>query len=221
MRVLSNVLVYFASAEVISPTGSPTSLYVNSSCPFKGSYTDSRGLERETFQINKTLSTDDFHFVVLGDWGGRPAPLYTSPLQVSSAVALMKYAKLYKPEYVVSIGDHFYFNGIESVQDRRWERTFENVYDSAEMMVPWYPAMGNHDWDKLPEDTEGDRLGNGWAQIEYSAHGTGRWTHPDLFFTTEYTTADGTIVKTMVIDTPTLTGVYSGGPPLPDRDDPR
>ena len=73
----------------------------------------------------------------------------------------------------------------------------------------------------LPEDTEGDRLGNGWAQIEYSAHGTGRWTHPDLFFSTEYTTADGTVVKTIVIDTPTLTGVYAGGPPLPDRDDPR
>ena len=89
------------------------------------------------------------------------------------------------------------------------------------MMVPWYPAMGNHDWDKLPEDTEGDRLGNGWAQIEYSAHGTGRWTHPDVFFTTEYTTADGAVVKTIIIDTTVLTGVYSGGPPLPDRDDPR
>jgi tartrate-resistant acid phosphatase type 5 len=207
MRIfLQTAFSLFASSEVIPPTGK---------------FTDSTGLERETYSIKKTLETDDFHFVVIGDWGGRPAPFYTSPLQVSGAVALMKYAKINKPEYVVSIGDHFYFNGIESVQDRRWERTFEEVYDSEEMMVPWYPAMGNHDWDKLPEDTEGDRLGNGWAQIEYSAHGTGRWTHPDVFFTTEYTTADGAVVKTIIIDTTVLTGVYSGGPPLPDRDDPR
>ena len=33
------------------------------------------------------------------------------------------------------------------------------------MMVPWYPTMGNHDWLKLPEGTEGGQKGNGWAQV--------------------------------------------------------
>ncbi|CBY11569.1 unnamed protein product [Oikopleura dioica] len=184
-----------------------------------GSFTDSRGLTRDTFSIKIELESEKFNFIVLGDWGGLPPPTYTSDLQLNGAKALMEYAKINPPEYVISIGDHFYYNGVETVRDRAWERTFENVYDSQEMMVPWYPTMGNHDWLKLPEGTEGGQKGNGWAQIEYSAHGSGRWTHPDLFFTTEYTTSAGVKVKTILVDTPTLTGEYRDGAPRPLHSD--
>ncbi|CAG5110553.1 Oidioi.mRNA.OKI2018_I69.chr2.g4941.t1.cds [Oikopleura dioica] len=87
------------------------------------------------------------------------------------------------------------------------------------MMVPWYPTLGNHDWAMLPADTEGDRKGNGWAQIEYSAHGSGRWTFPDLFYTIEYTTSDDTKVKIIMIETTSLTGIHSSKKPGPDRTD--
>ena len=42
---------------------------------------------------------------------------------------------------------------------------FENVYDSDELMCPWYPVTGNHDWGNN-EDC-GD-AGNWTAQILYS-----------------------------------------------------
>jgi tartrate-resistant acid phosphatase type 5 len=126
----------------------------------------------------------------------------------------------FQPTFIIPLGDNFYYNGIESVRDRQWERTFELVYDSQEMMVPWYPTLGNHDWAMLPEDTDGDRKGNGWAQIEYSAHGSGRWTFPDLFYTIEYTTADDTSVKIIMIETTALTGIHSSKKPGPDRRDP-
>ncbi|CAG5104147.1 Oidioi.mRNA.OKI2018_I69.chr1.g1115.t1.cds [Oikopleura dioica] len=136
---------------------------------------------------------------------------------------MMKYARSFQPEYVLSIGDHFYFNGVVDEHDLRWKKTFEEVYDSEELMVPWYPAMGNHDWNVLPPQVGDDdlpRRGNGWAQIKYGQDelGTKRWTHPDPFFTTEYTTEDGVVVKTIMIDTPMFSGVYTGGRPKPNTD---
>jgi len=130
---------------------------------------------------------------------------------------MMKYAQRNKPEYVLSLGDHFYFNGVVDEYDLRWKKTFEDVYDSEEMMVPWYPAMGNHDWNVLPDPIDAPSRGNGWAQIHYSEKelGTKRWTHPDPFFTTEYTTENGIVVKTIMIDTPMFSGVYTGGRPKP------
>ena len=40
----------------------------------------------------------------------------------------------------------------------------------------------------------------------------------DPFFTTEYTTEDGVVVKTIMIDTPMFSGVYTGGRPKPNTD---
>ncbi|CBY33663.1 unnamed protein product [Oikopleura dioica] len=169
-----------------------------------GSYKDSTGHERETFSIKDSVEGESFDFFLLGDWGGRPAPRYTSSLQLNSARCMMKYAKRNKPEYILSLGDHFYFNGVVDEYDLRWKKTFEDVYDSEEMMVPWYPAMGNHDWNVLPDQIDAPSRGNGWAQIAYGQKefGTKRWTHPDPFFTTEYTTENGIVVKTIMIDTP-------------------
>ena len=125
--------------------------------------------------------------------------------------------KFFQPEYILSLGDHFYFNGVVDEYDLRWKKTFEDVYDSEEMMVPWYPAMGNHDWNVLPDQIDAPSRGNGWAQIAYGQKefGTKRWTHPDPFFTTEYTTENGIVVKTIMIDTPMFSGVYTGGRPKP------
>ena len=55
-------------------------------------------------------------------------------------------AKTWKPEFIYGIGDNFYFWGVETVHDRQWTNTFENVYKSKEMQVDWHLTTGNHDW---------------------------------------------------------------------------
>ena len=72
---------------------------------------------------------------------------------------------MYKPEYILALGDNFYRFGVRSIDDPAWEDVFENVYDSDELMCPWYPVTGNHDWGNN-EDC-GD-AGNWTAQILYS-----------------------------------------------------
>ena len=36
---------------------------------------------------------------------------------------------------------------LESVHDKMFLKTFENVYTSQELQVDWYFTTGNHDWD--------------------------------------------------------------------------
>ena len=81
------------------------------------------------------------------------------------AESMKRTSKLYKPAYVLALGDNFYRFGVRSVDDSAWEDVFENVYDSDELMCPWYPITGNHDWGNN-EDC-GD-AGNWTAQILYS-----------------------------------------------------
>ena len=58
------------------------------------------------------LEKDNFNFVLFGDWGGWPAPVYNTPIQLNVARALERTAVDYKPEFIYGIGDNFYFWGI-------------------------------------------------------------------------------------------------------------
>jgi hypothetical protein len=58
-----------------------------------GSFKDTSGVERPTYSIEETVEGESFDFYLLGDWGGRPAPRYTSSLQLNSARCMMKYAR--------------------------------------------------------------------------------------------------------------------------------
>jgi len=68
--------------------------------------------------------------------------------------------------------------GVKDVNDKIWQRTFEDVYNSNHLQCPWYPITGNHDW-VTKSDGSG---GNGTAQLHYSALSE-RWTFPDFFYT--------------------------------------
>jgi len=106
--------------------------------------------------VRRTLITDGFD-----------STIYTRPskIQIMVAESMKRTSKVYKPEYVLALGDNFYRFGVRSIDDPAWEDVFENVYDSDELMCPWYPVTGNHDWGNN-EDC-GD-AGNWTAQILYS-----------------------------------------------------
>ena len=113
-----------------------------------------------------------------------------------------------RPEYVMTLGDNFYYHGVENDDDPMFENTFERVYAGENLQCPWYFTTGNHDW-SMREDEDGQLTGgNATAQILYSAKSE-RWTFPDLFYKIDTYLPSGLSQRIVVIDTPSLTGVYS------------
>lgn len=110
-------------------------------------------------------------FLAVGDWGGIPFWPYHSPGQKETAQGMGKVASAIKSEYVIALGDNFYFSGITDAHSKRFKDTFQKVYDAESLKTPWYAIAGNH-----------DHKGNVSAQIEYtSVDDTGRWQFPELY----------------------------------------
>jgi len=164
-----------------------------------------------TYRIRHQMSTNSFSWLVLGDWGGWPAPLYNSPTQLSVAASMTRTSRLFDPKWILSLGDNFYYWGVQNIEDPMWDKTFEEVYSNYRLHVPWYPTTGNHDWDTRPT-LDGNIIGgNATAQLLYSRV-SDRWTYPDLFYTVDSYLPNGMKQRIIMIDTPSLSGVYSTRP---------
>ncbi|CAF0791640.1 unnamed protein product [Didymodactylos carnosus] len=95
-------------------------------------------------------------FFVIGDWGGLPFAPYKTPSEVAVAAAMGNLGKTLNTSFQLALGDNFYFDGVQSVTDPRFQHTFEQVFSAASLQTPWYVLAGNH-----------DHKGNVSAQIEY------------------------------------------------------
>lgn len=91
-------------------------------------------------------SQPELSFMVLGDWGRGGAKqgnendkLATAQRDVAAAMTQQK-----RPNFILTVGDNFYPNGVNSVTDKRWDDSFVNVYQGLQT-TNWYPALGNHD----------------------------------------------------------------------------
>ena len=107
------------------------------------------------------------YFIAMGDWGtGSAAQRHVARLMNEKAGRDSLH-------FVVLLGDNFYSNGVTSIDDPQWQRKFETVYNLPFLNVPFFAALGNHDYKK-----------NAWpeAQVEYSSRNT-RWKMPARFYT--------------------------------------
>ena len=50
------------------------------------------------------------------------------------------------PEFVLAAGDVHHFEGVRSVNDPLWMTNFELIYSHPELMIDWYPVLGNHEY---------------------------------------------------------------------------
>lgn len=41
-------------------------------------------------------------------------------------------------DFVISTGDNFYDNGLKSVNDPAFQRSFTNIYTAKSLQKPWY-----------------------------------------------------------------------------------
>lgn len=108
---------------------------------------------------------DALNFLAIGDWG-RNGEYHQKPVANQMNIA----SKTLGTDFIISVGDNFYPDGVMSVQDPQWRQSFEDIYSQYDLNIPWFVALGNHDY-----------YGNIQAQIDYSKISR-RWNLPSNYY---------------------------------------
>ena len=84
---------------------------------------------------------DGIEFLILGDWGREGTANQTGVARLMGHVSRTR-----RPLFIVSTGDNFYPNGLNSTRDALFDASFKNVYTDRSLQLPWYAVLGNHDY---------------------------------------------------------------------------
>lgn len=148
------------------------------------------GTRVPTFTEDNTPAPFDssaFNFLIVGDWGRNG---FFNQSEVADAMGVVG-ARVHS-RFTISTGDNFYTEGVTSVEDPKWERSYEDIYTAPALQSRWYSVLGNHDWQ-----------GNVPAQIEYTEL-SDRWYMPDQYFSETLALNDSTDVLFVFLDTTPL-----------------
>ena len=103
------------------------------------------------------------------------------------------------PKCVIAAGDVHHFNGIRSTDDPLWTTNYENIYSHPELMIDWFPILGNHEY-----------RGNTQAVLDY-ANVSRRWMMPARYYS-KVIKGKGTTVRVVFVDTTPLIERYRDTP---------
>jgi acid phosphatase len=101
-------------------------------------------------------------------------------------------------QFTISMGDNFYENGVESVDDPQWQSSFEQIYTAPALQSPWKIILGNHDY-----------RGNVRAQLDY-AKTSKRWQMPARYYMETVALPDGGKADFFYLDTSPFIQKYIG-----------
>ncbi len=99
------------------------------------------------------------------------------------------------PEFVLATGDVHHFEGVRSVNDPLWMTNYELIYSHPELMIDWFPVLGNHEY-----------RGNTQAVLEYS-NVSRRWAIPGRYYTKVFE-AKGATLRIVWVDTAPMIDKY-------------
>ena len=115
--------------------------------------------------------------------------------QKTIAGTMGKMAETIDIEFVVAAGDVHHFEGVRSVSDPLWMTNYELIYSHPDLMIPWYPVCGNHEY-----------RGNTQAPLDYSGV-SARWDMPAKYYT--FTAEEDSVeVRIVMLDTTPLIDKY-------------
>lgn len=139
----------------------------------------------------QNASPDALNFLVFGDWGRQGE---RDQMEVAKQMGIA--AQNMRARFVVSVGDNFYEDGVTSVTDDHWHKSFEDVYTARSLQVPWNVIMGNHDYHINPQ-----------AQLDY-AKTSSRWTMPARYYKQSYQIGGDATADFFYLDTTPMIKVY-------------
>lgn len=142
-----------------------------------------------------TYLEDSFSFIVLGDFG-RVGDYYQKDVAREMGHATIAI----DAEFIVSVGDNFYPNGVQSTQDYHWISSYESIYTDPSLYTDWYIALGNHDY-----------RGSVQAQIDYS-NISRRWNMPARYYSKTFELESGDKLLMVVMDTNPYIDSYHRNP---------
>ena len=99
------------------------------------------------------------------------------------------------PEFVLAAGDIHHFEGVRSVNDPLWMTNYELIYSHPELMIDWFPLLGNHEY-----------RGNTQAVLDYSDISR-RWTMPARYYTKVFEDK-GMTIRVVWVDTAPIIDKY-------------
>ena len=99
------------------------------------------------------------------------------------------------PKCVIAAGDIHHFNGVASVNDPLWTTNYEQIYSHPELMIDWFPVLGNHEY-----------RGNTQAVLDYGQISR-RWMMPSRYYTKVFN-KKGLSLRVVFIDTTPVINRY-------------
>ncbi len=108
-----------------------------------------------------SFAEDKLNFYVANDLGRNG---YYDQKPIAELMGTL--AETIGPEFVLAAGDVHHFEGVRSVDDPLWMTNFELIYSHPELMIDWFPLLGNHEY-----------RGNTQAVLDYTQVSR-RWTMP-------------------------------------------
>lgn len=140
-------------------------------------------------------SASAMEILLMGDWGGQSTTPYYTVDEKNTATSMKEQWDKYKVPLILALGDNFYDAGVKNENDKRFQETFEKVFDPS--LDRFQVLAGNHDY-----------AGNVTGEIEYSSHST-RWNFPSLYYTFTEELDSGSTLQFVFLDSCTLAGVPS------------
>lgn len=116
-------------------------------------------------------------------------------LQRPFAQLLGEMAETIGPEAILAAGDTHHFNGVASVSDPLWQSNYEQIYAHPELMIEWWPILGNHEY-----------RGDTQAVLDY-ADTSRRWAMPARYYS-KHIEEDSTTMRLIFLDTTPLMDKY-------------
>ena len=80
----------------------------------------------------------DISFIAIGDWGS-PEDLFD---QKAVANSMGEWCLFHQCDFIISLGDNFYDNGVTSKWDPRFDSSWRNIYNQSSIAnLRWYGIM--------------------------------------------------------------------------------